>query len=79
VVCADATALPEVAGPAALLVSPRDPEAMAAALLQVLTDGDLAAGLRRKATMEQARRFTSQRMAEEIQQAYRIAHCGVLT
>ena len=41
VVCSDTTSLPEIAGGAALLLSPRDPEALAAAVHQLLTDADL--------------------------------------
>jgi glycosyltransferase involved in cell wall biosynthesis len=69
VVCSNATALPEVAGPAALLVSPRDPEAMAAALLRVLTDGDLAAKLRRQG-LSQAAAFTPARVTAGLMGAY---------
>jgi glycosyltransferase involved in cell wall biosynthesis len=69
VVCSNATALPEVAGPAALLVSPRDPEAMAAALLRVLTDGDLAAGMRRQG-LTQAAAFTPARVTAGLMGAY---------
>jgi glycosyltransferase involved in cell wall biosynthesis len=45
VVCAEAASLPEVAGPAALLVNPRSPEAVAHALSRVLADGDLRRAL----------------------------------
>jgi glycosyltransferase involved in cell wall biosynthesis len=41
VVCSNTTSLPEIAGDAALLVDPNDPEALAAAVHQVLTDPDL--------------------------------------
>jgi glycosyltransferase involved in cell wall biosynthesis len=69
VVCSNATALPEVAGSAALLVSPRDPEAIAAALLRVLADGDLAAEMRRQGPV-QAARFTPARVTDGLMQAY---------
>jgi len=54
VVAADAGALPETCGDAALLVSPTDPEAIAAALLRACSDeasraGLIAAGIRRAA------------------------------
>jgi glycosyltransferase involved in cell wall biosynthesis len=54
VVCSNTTSLPEIAGDAALLVDPSDPEALAAAVHQVLTDPDLrveliARGLQRAA------------------------------
>jgi glycosyltransferase involved in cell wall biosynthesis len=73
VVCSNATALPEVAGPAAaLLVSPRDPEAIAAALLRVLTDGALAAGMRRQG-LSQAAAFTPARVTDRLMGAYESA------
>ncbi len=54
VVCSNTTSLPEIAGDAARLVDPSDPEALATALHQVLTDADLrlnmvTRGLRRAA------------------------------
>jgi glycosyltransferase involved in cell wall biosynthesis len=54
VVCSDTTSLPEIAAGAALLVDPKDPEAMASALRTVLTDADVRGhmaerGLRRAA------------------------------
>ncbi len=54
VVCSNTTSLPEIAGDAALLVDPRDAEALAAALHRLLTDPDLrvdliARGLQRAA------------------------------
>jgi glycosyltransferase involved in cell wall biosynthesis len=45
VVCSNTTSLPEIAGDAALLVDPSDPEALAAAVHQLLTDPDLRAEL----------------------------------
>ena len=45
VVCSNTTSLPEIAGDAALLVDPGDPEALAAAVHQLLTDPDLRAEL----------------------------------
>jgi glycosyltransferase involved in cell wall biosynthesis len=51
IVCSHATSLPEIAGDAALLVDPRSPEAMAAALARVLGEPGVAADL-----MERGRR-----------------------
>jgi glycosyltransferase involved in cell wall biosynthesis len=48
VTCADATALPETAGGAALLFDPRDPRAVAEAVRRVSTDETLRAGLVRR-------------------------------
>jgi glycosyltransferase involved in cell wall biosynthesis len=41
VVCSNATSLPEIAGDAALLASPDDPEAFAAAVHRLLTDAEV--------------------------------------
>ena len=48
VVTSNLSAMPEVAGGAALLADPRDPAALAAALRQVVDDPALAAGLRQR-------------------------------
>jgi glycosyltransferase involved in cell wall biosynthesis len=48
VVTSDLSALPEVAGDAALLVDPRDPAAIASAVERVLEDEDLRRDLKRK-------------------------------
>jgi glycosyltransferase involved in cell wall biosynthesis len=61
----NATSIPEVVGDAALLVDPRDPEALAAALVRVLSEPGLAEELRRRGR-ERARRFTWERTAEEL-------------
>jgi glycosyltransferase involved in cell wall biosynthesis len=45
VVCSDTSAMPSVAGGAALLFDPRRPEAIAEAIVRVLTDAPLAADL----------------------------------
>jgi glycosyltransferase involved in cell wall biosynthesis len=47
VVCSNTSSLPEVAGDAAILVSPADPAAIAAAIADVLTNRTLADRLRR--------------------------------
>ena len=62
VVCTDVTSVPEVAGGAALLFGPDDPEAAAAHLRQVLTDPAcrvrlVAAGRERAAEFSWARHF----------------------
>ena len=64
VVCSQTSSLPEVAGDAALLVDPLDPEALAAALLRAVSDE----GLRRELVargFEQAQRFSWGRCARE--------------
>jgi glycosyltransferase involved in cell wall biosynthesis len=63
VVAADRGALPEVCGPAALLVDPTDSTALADAVDAAVTDRDLAAGLVR-AGLERASRYSWSRTAE---------------
>ncbi len=65
VVCSDTSSLPEVAGDAALLVSPTDTAGLAAAMNRVLTDPELRRTLvsRGKA---QAAGFTWRRCAEQV-------------
>jgi glycosyltransferase involved in cell wall biosynthesis len=57
VVTSDLSALPEVAGDAAVLVDPRDPDAIASAIERVLGDEDLRRGLA-DSGMSRAARFT---------------------
>jgi len=64
VVCSNAASIPEVVGDAALLCDPHDPEAIADAIHQVLSDG----GLRRalvQAGRERCRQFSWDRTARE--------------
>ena len=68
VVAADRAALPEVAGGAALLFDPDDPDAAAAALLSMLDDAALAESLRERG-LERAAGFTWRRAAERIDEA----------
>jgi glycosyltransferase involved in cell wall biosynthesis len=69
-IASNCSSLPEVAGDAALLVDPRDSEAWAQALSQVLTDEAL-----RQSMVEQglvrAREFTWEKAAEETLRVYR--------
>ncbi len=62
VVCSDSTSLPEIAGDAGVLCSPRDADAFAGALARVLKDAELRADLRRRgfdrAALYSWRRFT---------------------
>lgn len=57
VICARTSSLPEVAGSAALYVSPTDERQLALAILQLLSNDDLHDSLRR-AGLEQAARFS---------------------
>ena len=68
-VVADTSSLPEVVGDAALLHTPGDPEALAAALLRLLTDEALRADLRAGGPV-QAARFTWERAARETLAVY---------
>ncbi len=70
VVCSNASSLPEVAGDAALFFPPRDQYALASALEDLLDHRALAEQLRIKG-LEQARRFSWQRTAEETMAVYR--------
>jgi glycosyltransferase involved in cell wall biosynthesis len=63
VACSDRASLPEVAGDAALLFDPADPDAIAGALRTLLTDRELAAGLVAKGR-ERVAHFTWARTAE---------------
>ena len=72
VLTSSASSLPEVAGDAALLVDPRDPDAIAHGLERLLEDGGLREGLRRAGT-ERVRAFrweeTARRTAEVLKAA----------
>ena len=70
VVTSDRTALPEVAGDAALLVNPDDDEALAGAMVRVLRDASLRESLRTKG-FERARQFTWERAARQTLDVYR--------
>jgi glycosyltransferase involved in cell wall biosynthesis len=70
VVASNTSSLPEVAGDAAILVSPHDTAALADAMGQVLGNPSLAAELRAKG-LEQARQFQWQRTAAETVEVYR--------
>jgi glycosyltransferase involved in cell wall biosynthesis len=62
VVCSDCTSLPEIAGGAALLVSPRDPDSIAAALGRVMDDEGLRRDLVERGRL-QASRYSWRRFA----------------
>ena len=70
VVTSDRSALPEVAGDAALLCDPTDHISIGEALSRVLRDRDLAARLRR-AGLDRASGYTWDRMARETATLYR--------
>ncbi len=72
VVAANAAAIPEVAGEAAILVEPMSTEAIAEGLLRASTDEGLRARLR-AAGPARAKAFTWDRCAEGTVEAYRLA------
>jgi glycosyltransferase involved in cell wall biosynthesis len=64
VICSNSSSLPEVAGDAALLVNPHEPEALAQAMLRLVTDAELRGELAERG-LKQARRFSWRRCARE--------------
>jgi glycosyltransferase involved in cell wall biosynthesis len=72
VACSNRSALPEVAGDAALLFDPEDVAAIADALERLLTDDALAQRLG-EAGREQAQQFSWRRAAEGTLASYRRA------
>jgi glycosyltransferase involved in cell wall biosynthesis len=70
VVTANLSSMPEAAGEAALLIDPLDVEALAGALGRLLTDDALHADLVARG-LAQARRFTWERAARQLQGVYR--------
>ena len=70
VVATAAGNLPELCGPAALLVPPRDPAALAGGLRAVLEDGIRSTGMR-EAGLRRAADFTWERTAAETAAVYR--------
>ena len=72
VVTSNRSAMPEVAGGAALLVDPESTEAIGTAIRRLLDDGDLRAQLVEKG-IERAKRFTWDRTAELTVYSYKRA------
>jgi glycosyltransferase involved in cell wall biosynthesis len=70
VITSNVSAMPEVAGNAALLVDPHDLDAIATALRRVVDDPSVAAELRAKG-LARAQYFRFRRMAEETLAVYR--------
>ena len=69
VVCSSTSSLPEVAGDAALLVEPRQVEAIASTLFRLLTEPDLRRALVGRG-FAQAERFSWRRCAQEAMAAF---------
>ena len=75
VACSDASAVPEVAGDAALYFTPERPDQIAQAIHRLLGDAKLAAELVERGRARQ-RRFTWSRAAEETLSVYERARSG---
>ncbi len=71
VITSNVSALPEIGGDAAVLLDPRDTEALAKAMERVLADGALRADLRKRG-IERAKQFSWQRAARETLTVYEI-------
>ena len=69
VVTSNVSSLPEVAGDAAVLVDPYDPEAIADAIYNVLTDEALRCGLRQKGIVR-AREFSWEASVSRVREIY---------
>ncbi len=69
VITSTCSALPEVAGDAAILVDPLDHDAIADALLRVASDPALSADLAQRG-IERSRQFTWQAAVEKTWQVY---------
>jgi len=70
VITSNVSSMPEVAGDAAVLVSPTDAASLTAALEEVLGDESKRAGMKKKGFV-QARRFSWERCAKETLEVYR--------
>ncbi len=75
VVTSDRSSMPEVVGDAGITVNPTDPDALGAALLQLLSDRDLRADLSERG-LQQARSFSWRATAERTLAAYQDADAG---
>jgi glycosyltransferase involved in cell wall biosynthesis len=69
VVASRESALPEVAGEAALLVDPYDTDQMARAIATIVNDADLRAELARRGPL-QAAKFSVERYRERVAEVY---------
>ncbi len=69
VITANTSSMPEVAGGAALLVNPSNPEAITAAIQRLINNDVLYAELQKKG-VERARQFSWEEMAKEVLKIY---------
>jgi glycosyltransferase involved in cell wall biosynthesis len=75
VISSNRSSLPEVAGDAALLVDPSQPEALAAAMASMMNDGELRQALRSKGLLR-AQEFTWDAVAQKTLAVYRAVSGG---
>ena len=69
VIASNVSSLPEVVGDAALMIDPYEPGAIADAMRQVLTDGDLCLSLRARG-LARAREFSWERSVLRVREIY---------
>ncbi len=70
VISSASSAIPEIAGDAALLTDPQDPERLAGAIRKVLSDKETRSAMKKK-SLEKANYFSRKKMAESTVKAYR--------
>ncbi|MFA5104279.1 MAG: glycosyltransferase family 1 protein [Candidatus Margulisiibacteriota bacterium] len=70
VISSENSAIPEITGDAALLTDPRDPQRLADAIRQVLSDKEIRVSLKNK-SLERAKYFSAKKMAAETLNIYR--------
>lgn len=75
VAASNVAAIPEIVGGAALLFDPRDPQAIADALAEILSNGMLRDELRQRG-QARAMKFTWERAVDEVVDSYRRAIAG---
>jgi len=69
VITSNVSSLPEVAGDAAILVDPRDPKAIARAIIAVLKDDELKRELSKRG-IEQAKKFSWEKTAQDFLEVF---------
>lgn len=70
VAVSNASSLPEVVGDAGMMVDPNDVEGWSRAILRLLTDKNYRAD-REKASLEQSRKFSVEKMCGDVMEGYR--------
>jgi glycosyltransferase involved in cell wall biosynthesis len=69
VITSNVSSLPEIVGDAALLIDPREPQAISDAIRRVLNDAELRASLRTRG-LARAREFSWERSIRRVRQIY---------